>query len=71
MRVAVTGAANSVFRMKDMEKKLSEKFAPEAIAKVKVSPDKLNSDLHAGADYWAHLISVLAQRAVASELAGN
>ena len=64
VRVAVTGAANSVFRMKDMEKKLSEKFAPEAIAKVKVSADKLNSDLHAGADYRAHLISVLAQRAV-------
>ena len=57
VRVAVTGAANSVFRMKDMEKKLSEKFAPEAIAKVKVSADKLNSDLHAGADYRAHLIS--------------
>ena len=50
--------------MKDTEKKLSEKFASEAIAKVKVSADKLNLDLHAGADYRAHLISVLAQRAV-------
>ena len=71
VRVAVTGAANSVFRMKDMEKKLSEKFAPEAIAKVKVSADKLNSDLHAGADYRAHLISVLAQRAVAAAISGR
>ena len=71
VRVAVTGAANSVFRMKDMEKKLSEKFAPEAIAKVKVSADKLNSDLHAGADYRAHLISVLAQRAVETAISGK
>ena len=71
VRVAVTGAANSVFRMKDMEKKLSEKFAPEAIAKVKVSADKLNSDLHAGADYRAHLISVLAQRAVEAAISGR
>ena len=71
VRVAVSGAANSVFRMKDMEKKLSEKFAPEAIAKVKVSADKLNSDLHAGADYRAHLISVLAQRAVVSAISGK
>ena len=71
VRVAVTGAANSVFRLKDMEKKLGEKFAPEAIAKVKVSADKLNSDLHAAADYRAHLISVLAQRAVGEALGGK
>ena len=60
-----------MFRMKDTEKKLSEKFAPEAIAKVKVSADKLNSDLHAGADYRAHLISVLAQRAVIAAISGR
>ena len=72
VRVAVTGAGNTgVFRLKDMEKKLGEKFAPEAIAKVKVSADKLNSDLHAAADYRAHLISVLAQRAVGEALGGR
>jgi carbon-monoxide dehydrogenase medium subunit len=71
VRVAVTGAANSVFRMKDMEKKLGEKFTPEAIVRVKVSADKLNSDLHAGADYRAHLISVLAQRAVVEAVGGK
>ena len=50
---------------------LSEKFAPEAIARVKVAADKLNSDLHASADYRAHLISVLAQRAVGEALGGK
>jgi aerobic carbon-monoxide dehydrogenase medium subunit len=72
VRVAVTGAGNAgVFRVKDMEKKLGEKFAPEAIARSKVSPDKLNGDLHASAEYRAHLITVLAQRAVAAALAGK
>ena len=70
VRVAVTGAANEVFRVKDMEKKLGEKFAPEAIAKSKVAADKLNSDLHASTEYRSHLITVLAQRAVAAALSG-
>ncbi|MEQ1773074.1 MAG: xanthine dehydrogenase family protein subunit M [Burkholderiales bacterium] len=69
VRVAVTGAGNAgVFRVKDMEKKLGEKFAPESIAKSKVAPDKLNADLHASAEYRSHLITVLAQRAVAAAL---
>ena len=72
VRVAVTGAGNAgVFRLKDMEKKLGEKFAPEAIAKSKVAADKLNSDLHASAEYRAHLITVLAQRAVTAAVSGN
>jgi carbon-monoxide dehydrogenase medium subunit len=71
VRVAVTGAASCVFRAKDMEKRLSEKFAPEAIAKVRVEPDKLNSDLHASADYRSHLITVIARRAVEAALAGK
>lgn len=71
VRVAVTGAASCVFRVKPMEKKLAEKFAPEAIAKVRVAPDKLNSDMHASAEYRSHLITVIAQRAVAAALAGK
>ena len=72
VRVAVTGAGNAgVFRVKDMEKKLGEKFAPEAIAKSRVAADKLNSDLHASAEYRSHLITVLAQRAVAAAVAGK
>jgi aerobic carbon-monoxide dehydrogenase medium subunit len=69
VRVAVTGAGNTgVFRVKDMEKKLGEKFAPEAIAKAKVAADKLNSDIHASAEYRSHLISVMAQRAVTAAI---
>ena len=68
VRVAVTGAASSVFRVKQMEKKLAKNFAPEAIARVHVPPDKLNSDLHASAEYRSHLITVMAQRAVQAVL---
>jgi carbon-monoxide dehydrogenase medium subunit len=69
VRVAVTGSGSAgVFRVKEMEKKLGEKFAPESIAKSKVAVDKLNSDLHASAEYRSHLITVLTQRAVAIAL---
>lgn len=71
VRVAVTGAANGVFRVKDMEKKLGDKFAPESIAKSKVPMDKLNSDLHASAEYRTHLITVMAKRAVAAAISGK
>jgi len=63
-RVAVTGAGPSVFRQKDMEKALSAKFDPSSVASVKQKADGLNSDLHASADYRAHLVGVMAKRAV-------
>ncbi|HYC47353.1 MAG TPA: xanthine dehydrogenase family protein subunit M [Burkholderiales bacterium] len=64
VRVAVTGAASCVFRAKAMERKLAERFEPDAIAKVRIAPDTLSSDIHASAEYRSHLIGVLAQRAV-------
>src|SRR6267142_1851596 len=64
VRVAVTGAAPSVFRVAAMEKALAAKFAPESVANIAVPEKGLNSDLHAKADYRAHLITVMAKRAV-------
>ena len=68
MRVAVTCAAPSVFRVAEMEKALASKFAPESLASIKVPEKGLNSDLHAKADYRAHLITVMARRAVEAAL---
>jgi carbon-monoxide dehydrogenase medium subunit len=68
VRVGVTGAGPCAFRQKDMEKALSAKFAPESVANVKASPDGLNNDLHASAEYRAHLITVMAKRAVEAAL---
>lgn len=63
-RVAVTGAGPCVFRVPDMEVALSADFSPAALAGVSIDPESLNSDIHAGADYRANLVSVLARRAV-------
>ena len=69
VRVAVTGAAGSVFRCKPIEDALGKSFTPEAAKAVKVSADGLNSDLHGSAAYRAAMISVMASRAVAAALA--
>jgi carbon-monoxide dehydrogenase medium subunit len=66
VRVAVTGAGPSVFRQKDMEKALAGGFSADALKGVKVSSKGLNSDIHGGADYRAHLVGVMAARAVAA-----
>lgn len=64
VRVAVTGAASSVFRIAAMEKALAAKWSPDAIAGISVPAAGLNSDMHASAEYRAHLITVMARRAV-------
>jgi carbon-monoxide dehydrogenase medium subunit len=69
VRVAVTGAAPSVFRVPAMEAALAKKFAPDAIAGITVSADELMSDTEASAEYRAHLVGVMAKRAVQSALA--
>jgi aerobic carbon-monoxide dehydrogenase medium subunit len=67
VRVAVTGAAqNGVFRLSEFESALNANFAPAALDGLTVPADGLNSDLHADADYRAHLIGVMARRAVAA-----
>jgi len=66
VRVGVTGAGPCAFRQADMEKALTAKFAPESVANINVKPDGLNNDLHASPEYRAHLITVMAKRAVAA-----
>ncbi len=67
IRVAVTGAGqDGVFRASDLEAALKTRFAPKSLDGVTVSADELNSDIHASADYRAHLIVVMARRAVAA-----
>jgi carbon-monoxide dehydrogenase medium subunit len=66
VRVAVAGAAPSVFRATAIEDALAKSFTPVAAKGIKVDAGALNSDLHGSAEYRAHLISVMASRAVAA-----
>jgi carbon-monoxide dehydrogenase medium subunit len=67
VRVAVTGASESgVYRAKDMEAALKKKFAAQSLDAIKVSTKGIMSDIHADAPYRAHLVGVIARRAVAA-----
>lgn len=64
VRVAVTGAGPSVFRVAEMEQALEKTFSADALDGLSVPADSLNEDIHASAEYRAHLVGVIAKRAV-------
>ena len=66
VRVAVTGAAPCVFRVPEMEAALAKSFTADAIKDIAIPDSGLNSDIHASAEYRAHLVNVMARRAVAA-----
>jgi carbon-monoxide dehydrogenase medium subunit len=63
-RVAVTGAGSGVFRSREVEAALAGRFAPDALANVAVPSEGLTSEPFGSAEYRAHLVGVLARRAV-------
>jgi carbon-monoxide dehydrogenase medium subunit len=65
VRVVVNGAGPGVFRQTEMEQALSANWSPDAVASIKQPSGGLNSDIHGSAEYRAHLVSVMAKRAVA------
>ncbi|ATR20286.1 Carbon monoxide oxygenase (cytochrome b-561) medium subunit [Roseomonas mucosa] len=64
VRVVVNGAGPGVFRQAEMEAALAAGWSPEAVAGIRQPPDDLLSDIHGGAEYRAHLVTVMARRAV-------
>lgn len=67
MRVAVVGAgANGVFRVTEMEEALAKEFSAKALEGIAVPEDDMASDIHADQEYRAHLVGVMARRAVAA-----
>ena len=70
IRVAVTGAgANGVFRVPSFEEALKKRFAPKSLEGMSIPAAGMNSDIHASPEYRAHLVGVLARRAVAKATA--
>ena len=64
VRVAVTGAAPSVYRLEDVEDARSEDCSEVALHGLTASAANLNDDMHAGAEYRAHLVQVMTRRAL-------
>ena len=71
VRVAVTGAASSAFRLIVTEAALERLFDVQSVGEAEIVPEALNADGHAAADYRAHLIGVAARRAVGLCLTAN
>jgi len=70
VRVGVTGAGPCAFRATAIEEALARRLDPAAVDSVEIEYDRFNSDLYASAEYRAHLVRVMAKRAVA-ELLGR
>ncbi|WP_043835902.1 FAD binding domain-containing protein [Muricoccus aerilatus] len=64
VRVVVNGAGPGVFRQAEMEAALAANWSPEAVANIRQSADGLNGDIHGSAEYRAHLVTVMAKRAI-------
>ena len=66
IRVAVTGAgSNGVYRVPSFEEALKKRFGPKSLEGMTIEADGMSSDIHGSAEYRAHLVGVLARRAVA------
>ncbi len=62
--MAITGVESCVFRCKKLEDALTNNFSALAIDNVNISSKGFNSDIHASAEYRAHIIKVMSKKAV-------
>lgn len=64
VRVGVTGATPCAHRGKRLEEALNKDFSAAACDGVEIPVEQMNADIHASAEYRAHLVKVMAKRAV-------
>lgn len=68
VRVALTGTSQGAMRLPAFEQALAQRFDPAVLQGLRVDENIMSADLHAGADYRAHLAAVLARRVVQQAL---
>jgi carbon-monoxide dehydrogenase medium subunit len=66
VRVGVTGATPCAHRGMRLEEALNSNFSADACDGVEIPVEKMNTDIHASAEYRAHLVKVMTKRAVAA-----
>ena len=66
VRVAVTGAGPSVFRVPAMEEALAANFSAKALDGITIPHDDLMTDIHFSGEYRANAVVVMAKRGVAA-----
>jgi carbon-monoxide dehydrogenase medium subunit len=66
VRVAVTGATDCAHRGPMLEAALSGNWSADALDGISIPTDHINADIHGSAEYRAHLVVVMAKRAVAA-----
>jgi carbon-monoxide dehydrogenase medium subunit len=64
VRIGITGAAPCAYRQTEFEEALAGGLDPESLKGIEVSADGMNSDIHASSEYRAHLVNVMARRAI-------
>jgi len=64
IRVAVTGAGACAFRATEIEAALGKSFSAAALDGLAMDAADFNDDLHASSEYRAHLVGVMAGRAI-------
>ena len=65
MRVGVTGAGPGVFRWREAEAALAGNFNADAVAGLLLDAGDLNTDIHASAEFRAHLAGIMLAEAIA------
>lgn len=64
VRVAVTGAGPGVFRWSEAESELMEAFSADMVDDLVLDNGDLNTDIHASAEFRAHLAGVMLAQAI-------
>jgi carbon-monoxide dehydrogenase medium subunit len=64
VRVAVTGAGTRVFRLSALESALASNFSPDAVTGGMVDAGDLRQGGESSPEYLAHLVTVMAKRAI-------